>query len=77
MIPRTIFGPEHALFRASYRRFLEREIAPHHEKWEDEGRVPRAAWAKAGAGGFLCVTMPESRGGAGADRLYSAILMEE
>lgn len=77
MIPRTIFGSEHEQFRASYRRFLEREVAPHHEKWEDAGKVPREVWAKAGDGGFLCVTMPEEYGGAGADRLYSAVLMEE
>jgi alkylation response protein AidB-like acyl-CoA dehydrogenase len=77
MIPRTIFGSDHEQFRDSYRRFLEREVAPHHEKWEEAGKVPREVWAKAGAGGFLCVTMPEEYGGAGADRLYSAVLMEE
>ncbi len=77
MIPRTLFAEEHEIFRASVRRFFERELAPHHESWEEAGEVPRWAWLKAGAQGFLCVAIPEEYGGGGADRLYSTILMEE
>lgn len=77
MLPRTLFTPEHDLFRQSVRTFMEREIAPHREAWEDAGMVSRDAWRKAGAAGFLCPTMPEEYGGAGVDRLYSAILIEE
>lgn len=76
-IPRTLFSDEHKQFREAVRRFYEREIAPHHAKWEEEGIVPREAWLKAGAAGFLCATMPEEYGGAGVDRVYSSILMEE
>ncbi len=76
-IPRTIFNEEHQQFRESVRRFYEREVAPHHAKWEEEGIVPRALWKKAGEAGFLCATMPEEYGGVGADRIYSTILMEE
>ena len=39
--------------------------------------VPRELWRKAGAQGLLGMTMPEEYGGAGADFLYSAILIEE
>jgi acyl-CoA dehydrogenase len=39
--------------------------------------VDRAVWNKAGANGFLCMSMPEAYGGSGADRLYSVIQMEE
>lgn len=77
MIPRSLFSPEHEMFRESVRRFFEREIAPHHEEWEDAGGVPRWAWTKAGELGFLCVAIPEEWGGVGADRRYSIILMEE
>lgn len=77
MIERRIFNSEHEQFRQSVRRFFEREAAPFHAQWEKDGVVPREVWASAGAAGFLCVTMPEEYGGAGADRLYSAILMEE
>ncbi len=77
MIPRTLFKPEHEDFRASFRRFLEKEVIPHHEAWEERGYVDREVWQKAGANGFLCPSMPEQYGGAGADRLYSMVMMEE
>ena len=77
MIQRTIFTPEHEAFRDSFRRFIENEIAPFHADWEEQGYVDRAVWNKAGANGFLCLTMPEEYGGAGADKLYSVVQMEE
>ena len=77
MLERTLFSAEHEMFRKSVRRFMERELAPHHEEWEEKGEVPRWAWKKAGEQGFLCVAIPEEWGGVGADRRYSIILMEE
>lgn len=77
MIERTIFNDEHKMFRDSVRRFMENEVAPHHERWEDQGYVDREIWTKAGEQGFLCPTMPEELGGAGVDKLYSVVLMEE
>lgn len=77
MIERTLFSEEHEIFRQSVRAFMEREMAPHHEEWEEKGEVPRWAWKKAGEQGFLCAAIPEEWGGAGADRRYSIILMEE
>jgi len=77
MIERNLFSAEHEAFRDSFRRFAEREIAPHHARWEEQGYVDREVWRLAGANGFLCMTMPEVFGGAGADRLYSVVQMEE
>ena len=77
MIERTLFSQEHELFRDTVRRFMERELAPHHEEWEEKGEVPRWAWKRAGELGFLCAAIPEEWGGVGADRHYSIILMEE
>ncbi|MES2972849.1 MAG: acyl-CoA dehydrogenase family protein [Pseudomonadota bacterium] len=77
MIDRTLFTPDHEAFRDAFRRFMEKEIAPHHADWEDQGYVDRQVWNKAGENGFLCMTMPEEYGGAGADKLYSVIQMEE
>ena len=77
MIERTLFSADHEAFRDGFRRFMEREIAPHHAAWEEQGFVDRAVWNKAGANGFLCMTMPEQYGGAGADKLYSVVQMEE
>jgi len=77
MIERTIFSPDHESFRDAFRRFCEKEIAPLHEAWEEQGYVDRAVWNKAGDNGYLCATLPEEFGGAGADKLYSVVQMEE
>ncbi|NCZ59448.1 MAG: acyl-CoA dehydrogenase [Betaproteobacteria bacterium] len=77
MIARELFREEHELYRQTTRRFLEQEVVPHHDRWEDQGHVDREVWLKAGALGLLCPTMPEEFGGSGVDRLYSVVLMEE
>ena len=77
MIERTLFSPEHQAFRDSFRRFMAEEIAPFHAAWEEQGYVDKAVWAKAGALGFLCMSLPEAYGGADADKLFSIIQMEE
>ena len=77
MIERTLFTAEHEAFRDSVRRFIEREIAPHHAAWEEQGYVDREVWRKAGANGMLCLTMPEQYGGAGVDKLFSVVQIEE
>jgi acyl-CoA dehydrogenase len=77
MIDRTLFNAEHEAFRDSFRRFVDKEIAPHHEAWEEQGFVDRQVWNKAGDNGFLCMTLPEAYGGSDADKLYSVVQMEE
>jgi alkylation response protein AidB-like acyl-CoA dehydrogenase len=77
MIPRTLFSPEHETFRDSVRRFMEQEVVPHDERWQEQGYADKSVWRKAGENGFLCPTMPPEYGGAGADKLYSVVLMEE
>ena len=77
MIVRTLFDTEHDTFRESVRRFIDAEVLPHHERWEDQGYVDRAIWEKAAAAGYHCASMPEAYGGAGTDIRYSTVLMEE
>lgn len=77
MIPRTLFSEEHEIFRASARRFVEREIEPNHAQWEKDGHVSREVWRKAGEAGLLLASLPEELGGPGGDFLMSAILIEE
>ena len=77
MIERTLFTPDHEAFRDSFRRFIDKEVVPFHDAWEEQGYVERAVWNKAGENGFLCTSMPEAYGGADADKLYSVIQMEE
>ena len=77
MIPRTLFGEEHELFRDQVRRFIANEITPHHAQWEKDGIVPRSLWLKAGEAGLLCTEVPEEYGGAGGDFRFGAIAIEE
>ena len=77
MIERTLFHPDHQAFADSFRRFIDKEITPHHAAWEEQGYVAREVWNQAGANGFLCMSLPEEYGGAGADKLYSVAQMEE
>jgi len=77
MIERTLFGAEHASFRDSFRRFMAAEIAPFHADWESQGYVDKAVWRKAGALGFLNMSMPSEFGGADADKLFSIVQIEE
>lgn len=77
MIPRNLFSEEHDIFRESCRRFVEKEVTPHHRQWEKDGVVSREFWLKAGEAGMLCANIPEEYGGMGADFLFSTIIMEE
>lgn len=72
-----MYQDEHVIFRGSFRKFVEREIVPHIPQWEAERMIPREAWAKMGASGFLCPWLPEEYGGSGADFLYSVVIAEE
>ena len=77
MIPRTLFTDEHEIFRATVGRLLDEECIPHHESWEEQGHIDRAAWLKAGEQGLLCPTVPEEYGGLGTDFLYNVVVDEE
>jgi len=72
-----MYREEHNIFRQAFRRFVQQEISPHIEKWEQDGIVPREIWGKMGRSGFLCAWLPEEYGGSGADFLYSVIITEE
>jgi len=71
------YTEEHKIFRESLRRFLEKEIVPHIEEWEEAGIVPKSSWKKMGDNGFLSTWVPEEYGGVGGDFLYSVIVCEE
>jgi acyl-CoA dehydrogenase len=71
------YTDEHHAFRETVRRFVEREVVPHHREWEKQGRVPRALWREAGKLGFLCPAIPDEYGGGGGDFLLSTIVTEE
>ena len=75
---RTIFDEEHDMFRESVRSFIDKEIAPNHEKWEQNGKVDKEMFQKAGSTGFLGMAIPEEYGGGGVeDFRYNSIINEE
>ncbi len=77
-MPRTLFDSDHELFRDSVRRFMQKEIAPHVERWREQGQVDRDAYLKAGEQGYLLMWAPEEFGGSGLeDFRYEQILYEE
>ncbi len=74
---RDIFSDEHELFRSQFKRFSEAEILPRIEEWNAQGSSDRQTWQRMGEEGFLGANAPEEYGGAGADFIYDAIVMEE
>ena len=74
---RTLFSSDHEAFRQTVRRFVEEELVPHHDAWEEARIVPRAIWRRAGELGLLCPNIPEAYGGLGADWLYNVVVIEE
>ena len=71
------YTEEHRMFRESVRKFMDKELVPYIEEWEEAGIVPKSVWKKMGEQGFLCTSVSEEYGGVGADFLYSVILCEE
>ncbi|MBW1732055.1 MAG: acyl-CoA dehydrogenase family protein [Deltaproteobacteria bacterium] len=71
------YKEEHRIFRETVKKFLEKEVIPYVDQWEEAGIVPKTVWRKMGEQGFLCMQVPEEYGGLGADFLYSVILAEE
>jgi len=65
------------LFENEVGKFFSRELAPHVEKWRDQGVVDRWAWTKAGEAGLLCASMPEEYGGAGGTFAHEQVLIEQ
>tara|TARA_Y100001951_G_scaffold14266_2_gene9510 strand:- start:35721 stop:37007 length:1287 start_codon:yes stop_codon:yes gene_type:complete len=77
MLPRN-FTEEQQMFRAAYRKFLEKEIAPNVERWREQGIVDREAYTKAGEQGFLMIWPDEQYGGMGDhDFRFEQIIIEE
>ena len=71
------FGEEHKIFRNSVRKFVEKEIMPHLEKWEDEEIFPVELYAKCGQAGFLGLQFPEEYGGTPCDKFMFIAFVEE
>ena len=71
------FTEEHELFRKSLKDFLQIEVVPHIDKWEEDGVVERFIWKKMGDMGFFGINYPEEFGGLNLDLFYTVIFLEE
>jgi alkylation response protein AidB-like acyl-CoA dehydrogenase len=76
--PRTLFEHDHDMFRDSYRRFVQKEIGPHTQRWREQGFVDREAFRKSGEHGYLLMWADEKYGGSGIrDFRYEQVMIEE
>jgi acyl-CoA dehydrogenase len=76
MRPR-VFSDEHEMLRKSVRAFVEKEVTPQVDAWEEAGQIPRSFWRRLGELGFLGLEFPTEYGGGGGDFLSSVVLGEE
>jgi acyl-CoA dehydrogenase len=68
---------DYELIRDQVRRFVENEIKPNADCWEEEGFIPRAVMRRMGELGFFGIRYPAEYGGAGMDAVASTVLAEE
>ncbi len=74
---RTVYDADLNLFRDQVRKFYDKALIPHLDRWEEEGVVDRTFWLAAGEAGLLCPQVPEEYGGLDADYRYNAVIGEE
>ncbi len=71
-----IFNDEHEQLRESIRRFVETELRPHAQEWEEK-TFPNWVFKRMGELGFLGLSYPEEYGGQGGDYFCNIVLAEE
>lgn len=74
---RVLFGEEYDMLRDQLRRFVEEEIKPHADQWEEDGAVPREVLRRMGSLGFFGIRYPVEYGGSEMDELATVVLAEE
>jgi acyl-CoA dehydrogenase len=71
------FDPSHQMVRYTVRRFVEREILPDIDQWEEAESFPRELYLKAGAAGILGIGYPEALGGSHEGDLFAKVAASE
>ncbi|MGO9248414.1 MAG: acyl-CoA dehydrogenase family protein [Solirubrobacteraceae bacterium] len=71
------FTDEHEQLRESIRGFIDRELAPHSQAWEDAQWFPNEVFTTLARQGLLGLKYPTELGGQGGDYLHDAVLIEE
>lgn len=73
----SMLGEEHQILRESVREFLENEVSPYIEQWEEDEAYPVEVLRKMGELGFLGLRAPEEYGGGGGDYWSVVVMLEE
>ena len=78
-LPNPNLREEHHEWRNQLRRFIDAEIMPHAEDWDEAGHIPIELWPKAAKVGLLGLGYPEQYGGIseGIDSWHQWIANEE
>lgn len=71
------FKEEHQIFRQQVRSFVENELVPKVDQWEEEKLFPNSVFKRAGELGILGAHYPEDVGGGGGDFWMSVVKSEE
>ena len=71
------FGAAHDMVRRSIKEFVNGEIMPHVDEWEEQGGFPRRLYKKAAEVGFLGIGYPEELGGTPGDIFFQIVAWEE
>ncbi|MBO9522669.1 MAG: acyl-CoA dehydrogenase family protein [Nocardioidaceae bacterium] len=72
----TFLTDERRALQETTRTFVEREVTPHLQEWEDAGEIPRALHAAAAKAGIYSIGFPDEIGGDGGDLLDSVAMQE-
>jgi len=75
--PHAIFTAEHGELRAVVRRFVDTEVRPNVDTWEQAGRFPDSLFRRCGELGFLGLHYPSRFGGSDGDLAAGLVFVEE
>jgi acyl-CoA dehydrogenase len=71
------FTSEHSELRETIARWVQTEIVPNVDEWEEAREFPRELYRRAGELGFLGLKYPAELGGQGGDYIHDAVWAEE
>ncbi|SDX17457.1 hypothetical protein SAMN05444411_103271 [Lutibacter oricola] len=71
------FTEEHDAFRQSFQDFLQKEVVPNINEWEEKGFVDKNIYKKFGEMGYFGLNYPEDQGGLNLDLFYMVVFLEE
>ncbi|CAL80474.1 putative acyl-CoA dehydrogenase [Bradyrhizobium sp. ORS 278] len=77
MTKSPFYTAEHEAFRDVIRRFVDKEIAPFANAWDEAGEFPRTLYTKAAEIGLLGLGFPEEFGGVAADQFMRIVSSQE